>query len=143
MNYPQETQTIEPRHRNGMLCITVTFICILGGLIKLQVRVNRLSFYTISRPRPPRRLFEMYIINQSEMHYALHTGVTQLKATRNEVKTMTAVNASLRMRYFVKSHLNSSIRPVITHSRPPICKQSIPLTFKRGIKLGVILCQIS
>ena len=31
-----------------------------------------------------------------------HTGVTQLKATRNEVNTMTAVNASLLFGQFLK-----------------------------------------
>ena len=48
------------------------------------------------------------------------TGVTQTLATRKEEKTTSPVNISLEILYFWKNSLNSSITPVITHSKPPI-----------------------
>ena len=43
----------------------------------------------------------------------------------NEKKTTNPVNTSLEMPRLLKVSLNSSIRPVMTHSRPPIAL-SIP-----------------
>ena len=48
------------------------------------------------------------------------TGVTQHKATINEALTIIPVNISRVMPTRLKKGLNSSIKPVITHSNPPI-----------------------
>ena len=48
------------------------------------------------------------------------TGVTQESATRNDVIMTIPVNISRLMWHLLNRGLNSSIRPVITHSKPPI-----------------------
>jgi hypothetical protein len=48
------------------------------------------------------------------------TGVMHDRATRKDEKTTTPVKTSLEMRCARKKSWNSSIKPVMTHSRPPI-----------------------
>lgn len=54
----------------------------------------------------------------------LLTGVTLIKATENETRMTKNVNISLAYRRSLKNPLNSSIKPVITHSRPPIYEKN-------------------
>ena len=53
----------------------------------------------------------------------IHTGVTQHKATTKETDTIIPVNISRFICHRLKKSLNSSISPVITHSKPPICNR--------------------
>lgn len=48
------------------------------------------------------------------------TGVTLIIPTEKDTTIMEKVNISREYFRFLKKELNSSIRPVITHSRPPI-----------------------
>lgn len=50
------------------------------------------------------------------------TGVTFMRATEKDVIIIAKVNISLACFRFLKNEENSSINPVITHSRPPIWK---------------------
>jgi hypothetical protein len=50
------------------------------------------------------------------------TGVTLIRATENETAAAPRVKSSRAKRRPWKNELNSSIRPVMTHSIPPICK---------------------
>ena len=50
------------------------------------------------------------------------TGVTQPNATKNDTPTIIPVKISLVIPQRSKVGLNSSISPVMTHSRPPIWK---------------------
>lgn len=56
-----------------------------------------------------------YIVNS-----VLLTGVTLITATQKETNVAHNVNTSLAYFLPLKKKLNSSIKPVITHSIPPI-----------------------
>jgi len=51
------------------------------------------------------------------------TGVTLIRATENDVSITIRVKISLAYFFSLKNMLNSSIRPVITHSSPPIYRK--------------------
>lgn len=66
--------------------------------------------------------FEEIIEFRSVVH--LLTGVTLMRATEKETRIAPKVNNSLENFFPLKNVQNSSIKPVITHSKPPIYKKN-------------------
>jgi len=86
--------------------------------------IGKGSFPNVTRTNGEGCLFcRRHLWNCVTCQTVVPTGVILTRATENETAAAPRVKSSRAKRRPWKKELNSSIRPVMTHSIPPICKE--------------------